>query len=76
MFGIGVPELILILVIGLVVFGPGKLPEVGRAVGKSIREFKKATTAVTEELDAAPEKPRREARAEIKAEEKAEAEAK
>ena len=63
MFGIGVPELILILVIGLVVFGPGKLPEVGRAVGKSIREFKKATTAVTEELEAAPEKPRREAKA-------------
>jgi len=46
MFGIGVPELILILIIGLVVFGPGKLPEVGRAVGKSIREFKKATSSV------------------------------
>ena len=76
MFGIGVPELILILVIGLVVFGPGKLPEVGRAVGKSIREFKKATTAVTEELDAAPEKPRREAKAEAKDEEPAKAEAK
>ena len=76
MFGIGVPELILILVIGLVVFGPGKLPEVGRAVGKSIREFKKATTAVTEELDAAPEKPRREVKAEAKAEEPAKAEAK
>ena len=37
MFGIGVPELILILVIGLVVFGPGKLPEVGRAVGERLR---------------------------------------
>ena len=44
MFGIGVPELILILVIGLVVFGPGKLPEVGRAVGKSIREFRAAAS--------------------------------
>ncbi len=76
MFGIGVPELILILIIGLVVFGPGKLPEVGRAVGKSIREFKKATTAVTEELEVAPEKPRREAKAEMKKEESAEAEAK
>lgn len=73
MFGIGVPELILILIIGLVVFGPGKLPEVGRAVGKSIREFKKATTAVSEELDAAPEKSRREVKAETKTEEKAEA---
>ena len=76
MFGIGVPELILILVIGLVVFGPGKLPEVGRAVGKSIREFKKATTAVTEELESAPEKPRREVKAETKKEETVEAEAK
>ena len=64
MFGIGVPELILILIIGLVVFGPGKLPEIGRAVGKSIREFKKATAAVTEELEEKPEKKRREAKAE------------
>ena len=76
MFGIGVPELILILVIGLVVFGPGKLPEVGRAVGKGRGEVKKATTGVTEEREAAPEKPRREAKAEMKKEESAEAEAK
>lgn len=46
MFGIGVPELILILIIGLVVFGPGKLPDVGRAIGKSLNEFKKATSGI------------------------------
>ena len=76
MFGIGVPELILILIIGLVVFGPGKLPEVGRAAGKSIREFKKATTAVTEEINAEPEKPRLEAKTEKTSAETTDAEAK
>ena len=41
MFGLGVPELIVILVIALVLFGPGKLPEIGSALGKGIRDFKK-----------------------------------
>ena len=40
---IGVPELLVILVIALVVLGPGKLPDVGKALGKSIREFKSAS---------------------------------
>ena len=48
MFGLGIPELILILIIGLVLFGPGKLPDVGRAVGNSIREFRSATKEVRE----------------------------
>lgn len=42
MFGLGLPELLLILVIGLIFFGPGKLPDVGKAMGKSMREFKQA----------------------------------
>jgi sec-independent protein translocase protein TatA len=45
---IGFPELILILVLALIIFGPGKLPEVGRALGKSLKEFKKATTGPDE----------------------------
>ena len=42
MFGLGAPELLLILIIALVVFGPGKLPAIGGALGKSLREFKDA----------------------------------
>lgn len=38
------PELILVLIIALIVFGPGKLPEVGRALGKGLREFREATS--------------------------------
>lgn len=40
---IGIPGLILILVIALIVFGPSKLPEIGKAVGSSLKEFKNAT---------------------------------
>ncbi|MDC3415322.1 twin-arginine translocase TatA/TatE family subunit [Aquibacillus salsiterrae] len=40
---IGFPGLILILIIALIVFGPSKLPEIGKAVGSSLKEFKKAT---------------------------------
>ena len=48
MFGLGVPELVLILVIGLVAVGPGKLPEIGAACGKSLKELRKAGREITE----------------------------
>ncbi|MCQ6279165.1 twin-arginine translocase TatA/TatE family subunit [Bacillus sp. EB600] len=49
---IGVPGLILLLIVALVIFGPNKLPEIGRAFGKSIREFKKATEGLTDDIKA------------------------
>ena len=48
---IGVPELIVILVIALIFFGPRKLPELGRSLGKSIAEFKKASNELRSTLD-------------------------
>ena len=51
---IGFPELIIILVIALLILGPGKLPEVGSALGKSIREFRKAAGDVEEATNLNP----------------------
>lgn len=48
MFGVGPSELIIILVLALIIFGPGKLPEVGKAIGRSIKEFKAASSPVEE----------------------------
>jgi sec-independent protein translocase protein TatA len=47
---IGAPELIIILVIALLILGPGKLPEVGASIGKSIREFRKASTDLNDSV--------------------------
>jgi sec-independent protein translocase protein TatA len=53
MFGIGMPELIVILVIVLVVFGAGRLPEIGSALGKGIKNFKRASDG-KDEIDIKP----------------------
>jgi sec-independent protein translocase protein TatA len=52
MFGsIGVPELIVILAIALLIFGPKKLPEVGRSIGKALREFRKTSDEIKEKIE-------------------------
>ncbi len=51
MFGLGAPEMIVILVVALVIFGPKKLPEMGRSLGKSIREFQNAAKSVKEGIE-------------------------
>ncbi|MFC1891012.1 Sec-independent protein translocase protein TatB [Thermodesulfobacteriota bacterium] len=51
MFGIGLPELIIIMVLALIVIGPNKLPDLARALGKGMAEFRKATQEIKESLD-------------------------
>lgn len=56
---LGMGEVLLIIVAALVIFGPSKLPELGRSLGQGIREFKKATQTITEEVTkAAVEEPK------------------
>ena len=51
MFGLGAPELIVILIVALVIFGPKKLPELGKSLGQGIREFRRGTSGLKEELE-------------------------
>jgi len=51
MFGIGMPELLVILVIALIFIGPGKLPEVARSLGRGMREFRRASHDIKKTFD-------------------------
>ena len=51
MFGIGMPELLLILAIALIVIGPKKLPDLAKSLGRTMREFKKATDEIKKEIN-------------------------
>lgn len=72
MFGLGPAEVILVLIIALIVFGPGRLPEIGQALGKSMREFREATSGITEEFTREMEATERAARGEKETQEKEE----
>lgn len=50
MFGLGIPELLVIAVIALLIFGPKRLPEMGKSLGSALREFKKGADDITKEV--------------------------
>jgi|SRR5215468_4506126 len=66
MFGIGTPELLVILIVALIVLGPKRLPEVARALGKGLAELRRATSGITDELNEARNILEEEARAAVR----------
>jgi TatA/E family protein of Tat protein translocase len=54
---IGWPELIILLVVVLIVFGPGKLPDIGNAIGRGVKEFRKASNDLESSIRGEPSKP-------------------
>ena len=69
MFGLGMQELVIILIIVLVLFGATRLPEIGKGIGQAIKNFKKATSE-PDEIDITPKKPAEEKKEEKKEESK------
>jgi TatA/E family protein of Tat protein translocase len=65
-FGIGPMEILLILVIGLLIFGPDKLPQIGRDLGRTLRSFKKATTDLSAEMSKEMEEEKKEINSDTK----------
>jgi sec-independent protein translocase protein TatA len=57
MYGLGIPELLIVLVLALLVFGAGKLPEIGRGLGKGIKEFKAAAKELSSGDSSARDEP-------------------
>lgn len=57
MFNIGTQEILIILAIALIVFGPKKLPEIGRSLGQGLRELKKASREVVESVQSVDDEP-------------------